>query len=114
MSYQTIEVEQKNNILIVRIIKGRIFLTIGEKFKEEFIPLTENIFDKMVIDFSNVEVMNSSGLGVLILARDILDKKNRPITVFGLCPLMHDIFLRMRLDLLFQIFETEEEALSDL
>ena len=113
MQHETIKVEYKDNCLLVKIVKPRIYLTTSEKFRKECIPLTEKQFKKMVIDFSSVEVMNSMALGVLILTRDTLERKNCPVVIYGLQPLMKDIFFRMRLDLLFTLCETAEEAFSD-
>ncbi len=111
MSTTTIQTELRENLLLVKIVERRIFLKVGEKFREEFIPLTERECKAMLVDCGNVEVMNSSGLGVLILARDILDKRGIPIYIYGLNQLMNDIFLRMRLDLLFTLCESETDAL---
>jgi len=58
---------------------------------------------------SNVEVINSSGLGVLILLYDKQKKNEGKLVLCGLSMLLQEIFERMRLHTLFQI----ESSLPD-
>ena len=114
MAYETIEVKKKKTYLIVRVVRKRVFLDIAEKFKIELIPLIEKHNKNVIINLEKVEIMNSSGLGVLILARDILSAKDCKVTICGVKTVMHEIFWRMRLDLLFKICESEEEAFKNI
>ena len=114
MAYQTIDITKRGDILIVRLLKERIYLNTAEKFRDEFVPLLDQEIQHVVLNFEKVNVMNSSGLGVLIMARDKLDKKKHIIAVCGIRSVMKDIFLRMRLDLLFNLYETEDKAVADI
>jgi len=112
MELKTLTTEKRDNRIIVNITEKRIYLGITDIFREEMISVIENAFDEMIINLENVAVMNSAGLGVLIMARDKIKKNNGRIKLTNLQPLMLDIFSRMRLDTLFEIYANEEEALA--
>lgn len=110
--YKTIKVTEKQGIAIVEVLERRIYLTVTEVFKEELLSVIEQGHYKLIINLKNVAVMNSAGLGVLILSRDILNKKQGTIKLTNLQPLLQDIFSRMKLDTLFELYQTPEEALK--
>ncbi len=82
-------------------------------FREDMLSLLESEFEQLVANLEHVAVMNSAGLGVLIMAQDTIKKRNGRIKLANLQPLMQDIVSRMRLDTLFETYKTLEEALSD-
>ena len=110
--YKTIKVTEKNGVTIVEILERRIYLTVTEIFKEELLSIIEQGKYKIILNLKNVAVMNSAGLGVVILSRDILTKKNGAIKLTNLQPLLQDIFSRMKLDTLFELYPTPEDALK--
>lgn len=109
--YKSIKLRQKDEVSIVEVLERRIYLTVTELFKEELLSIIEKGNHKIIVDLKNVAVMNSAGLGVLILARDILVKKKGVIKLASLQTLLNDIFTRMKLDTLFELYQTPEEAL---
>jgi len=110
--YKTIKVTEKNGVTIVEILERRIYLTVTEIFKEELLSIIEQGKYKIILNLKNVAVMNSAGLGVVILSRDILNRKNGAIKLTNLQPLLQDIFSRMKLDTLFELYPTPEDALK--
>ncbi len=113
MDFKTIKVEYKENKAIVTVIEKRIYLGITDMFREDMLSLLESEFEQLVANLEHVAVMNSAGLGVLIMAQDTIKKRNGRIKLANLQPLMQDIVSRMRLDTLFETYKTLEEALSD-
>lgn len=105
MNFQTIALEQMDTILVIRVLERRIFLKIADQFKEEMVRAMENGSQHLIIDLSLVNVMNSSGLGVLILARDRVLKKGGKLILTGLRSVMTEIFRRMHLNVFFTIAE---------
>ena len=114
MSYKTIEVTTKQDVTVIRILERRIFLHITEDFRNEILSIIEDGADKVVMDLSAVNVMNSSGLGVLMLARDKMEKRKGTLVLCGLQPIMAEIFSRMHLDTFFQVFKDQDEALAKM
>lgn len=113
MDFKTIKVEYKENKAIVTVIEKRIYLGITDMFREDMLSVLESEFEQLVTNLEHVAVMNSAGLGVLIMAQDTIKKRNGRIKLANLQPLMQDIVSRMRLDTLFETYKTLEEALSD-
>jgi anti-sigma B factor antagonist len=114
MKEKVIEVQDKDGITFVRVGEKRLYQNIVDPFQKELISIIDRGNDKLIIDFSAVDVINSSGLGVLILASDRLGKIGGKLVVTGLCPLLKELFQRMRLNTLFTVAENHEEALSEI
>lgn len=110
--FTTIAIEEKGNTLVIHVLEQRLSLTIADKFKEEVTNVLELKYSNLIIDLSRVNVINSSGLGVLILARDRMLKKGGKLIICGLRPVMKEIFTRMNLEVFFDIAENVEEALQ--
>jgi len=106
MSYKTIELTEAENYLLIKVLEKRIYLGVTDVFSEELNDTLNKKFDKIYIDLGNVSVMNSSGIGALIKARDEVTKKGKSVKLLHLQPLMQEIFTRMRLDTLFEIGDT--------
>lgn len=112
MEYKTIALKLDGKKAIVTILEKRIYLGITDIFRDEMISVLELDFQELIIDLKQVSVMNSAGLGVLIMAQDVMKKRNGNTKLAQPQPLMREIFDRMRLDTLFEIYETIEEALQ--
>ena len=113
MDLKTLKLDLHKNRAIVTIQEKRIYLGITDLFREDMLSVLENDFNELVINLEHVAVMNSAGLGVLIMAQDTIKKRGGRIKLTQLQPLMQDIFSRMRLDTLFEIFDSVDEALSN-
>lgn len=111
MELKTIRVDYEQNRAIVTLLEKRIYLGITDLFREDMVAVLQKNLMELIINLEHVAVMNSAGLGVLIMAQDAVKKRNGRIKLTNLQPLMQDIFARMRLDTLFEIYGTVEEAL---
>jgi anti-sigma B factor antagonist len=114
MAFTTISVDVANTVTIVHVLERRIFLKITDHFRDEMQQVIEGGALNLIVDLSQVNVMNSSGLGVLILVRDMIRKKEGAIVLFGLSNMMHEIFARMHLDSFFTITADYETAMAIL
>ena len=112
MDLKTIKVDLNKDRTIVTVQEKRIYLGITDLFREDMLAVLQNDFNELVVNLEHVAVMNSAGLGVLIMAQDKIKKRGGRIKLTHLQPLMQDIFARMRLDTLFEIYDTIDEALS--
>ena len=74
MDFKTIKIEERENRVVVTILEKRIYLGITDIFREEMLAVLENKLNELIINLENVAVMNSAGLGVLIMARDKIKK----------------------------------------
>ena len=112
MDFKTIKVDFEQNKAIVTINEKRIYLGITDLFRDDMVSVLDQDFNELIINLEQVAVMNSAGLGVLIMAQDTMKKRGGIIKLTNLQPLMQDIFTRMRLDTLFEIFDDKNEALA--
>ena len=95
-------------------MERRIFLQVTEKFREELLTEVDKGVSRLVLDLSKVNVMNSSGLGVLLQVRDKLKNRSGELVISGLNPIMQEIFSRMKLDSFFEIYRDQDKALRKL
>lgn len=112
MDFKTIEVKEEQDKLLVKVLEKRIYLGITDLFREEVQTLLAEDINEIIFDLGKVSVMNSSGLGVLIMVRDAITKRGGVVKLANLQNLMQEIFTRMRLDTLFPIYSNVEEALK--
>jgi anti-sigma B factor antagonist len=112
MAKTIINIENVKDITIVRVKEKKIYQNVVHIFRERIMTVLEGERLKIVMDLSEVDVMNSSGLGVLIHMWDYLSQHEGKMVITGLSPIMGELFERMRLDALFNVARTEEEALQ--
>jgi anti-sigma B factor antagonist len=112
MNFKTFVTSEKNDYKVVEIVEKRVYLTVTEILKEELVSFIEQGNNKLIIDLNRVVVMNSAGLGVLILVRDMMQKRGGVVKLVNLQPLLADIFNRMKLNILFEVFDSIETALA--
>jgi anti-anti-sigma factor len=66
----------------------------------------------VLLNFSNLEYMNSSGIGLLVTLLIRANRQGQKIAAFGLTDHYKDIFELTRLDEAIKIYDTEEAALA--
>ena len=92
-----------------RVLDGSNVAQLGDELND---LVTKKYATKMVLNFENVQYMSSAVLGKLItLNKSILAEKGK----LKLCSIdknVFEIFSIMKLDKLFAIYDTEEEALE--
>jgi len=69
---------------------------------------------KFVLDFRNVGHMSSSALGMLITLHKRIREKNGQLRLAGIQPPIYEVFAITRLNEIFQICGSREEAISTL
>ena len=104
-----------DNVLVVRM-EGRIDFSNNKEFEKALLPVlsaetTKN--SRVVFDLGGISYMSSAGLRVLMLAAKQLRPVNSEILMAGLQPLLREVFKISRLDMVFKVFDTVEEALAD-
>jgi len=67
---------------------------------------------RVVIDLGEVQLMNSSGLGMLVSAAKSLKSAQGVLSVVGANPKIRSLFKMTRLDSLFAQYQTRDEALA--
>ena len=67
---------------------------------------------KMLLDFVNVDHLSSAALGMLINANNKIKQKNGALRLTNIKPQILEVFVITKLNKLFRILPTREEALA--
>ena len=106
-----ITMREEGKVVILNL-SGRLDLASGSTLKEEVKSLTEKGTSHIHLNLSRVEFINSSGLGSLVsIMKEVRLQKGR-LTLSDLAGYVQEIFDITQLSHIFEIFETEEEALG--
>ena len=96
---------------------GRIDHASAEAFSRELQPHLERCKANtpgLIIDMSAVDYISSVGLRVLMVAAKQAEAQGGHIAIAGLTPLVREVFEISRFDLLFQTFDSVEQAVRGL
>lgn len=67
---------------------------------------------KFILDFASVGHMSSSALGMLITLHKRIREKDGQLRLSGIQPPIYEVFVITRLNEIFQIFSSKEEAIK--
>ena len=97
---------------VVCAIEGEINITTSPELRKLFDKFIRSNIKKVIIDFKNVSYIDSSGLATLIEMLQRLKKIEGSLKLVSMPQKIKNIFEITKLDKLFEIFETKEEALK--
>ena len=83
-----------------------------DRFKDEIKALVEEGHLHVVLDFSSVPWINSTGLGILISGYHSLRAADGSMKICNVTSRVMSIFYISQLENIFQVFPTREEALG--
>jgi anti-anti-sigma factor len=103
--------------VLVVAVKGRIDYMNAVEFNAALLPYLEKCAaggDQVVLDLSRLEYVSSAGLRVLMIAaKDVRARKGKLVAV-SLQPVVREIFEISRFTLVFDVFESVQDALRAL
>ena len=106
-----IAMKEVNNVAVLSLT-GRLDLTSGATLKQEVKKLFERDITSIHLNLAKVDFINSSGLGVLVsIMKEVRVAKGR-LTLSDLASYVQEIFDITQLSHIFEIFETEQEAMT--
>jgi anti-sigma B factor antagonist len=104
---------KKAGVLIVRPLEKRIDAATATDFKQKMTAWIDGGNRRIVLNLSKVDFIDSSGLGAVISAlKKIGDNGN--IVICSVKDTVMSLFRLTRMDRVFEIFPSEEEALKTL
>ncbi len=104
--------ETKKDVLIARILNKRATVEFAGKFKEDLLKQIDENSDKVIVNLSQCEFVDSSFLGALVAGLKKTTMKGGDLKIVGLRPPVKAMFELTRLYRIFDIFEGEEEAVN--
>lgn len=106
-----LQIRTEGDVCIVSVQEQRIDAAVALDFKEAVRKGTQDAPSEVVLDLTQVTFIDSSGLGSIVATMKFLAPE-RQLLLAGLTPAVEKVFKLTRMDSVFQIFMTLEEAIS--
>ncbi len=105
--------ELSSNISVAAV-SGRLDLLTTQADSPAVLQALEETTDAMIVDMDAVDFISSSGLRMLLAARENAEANGKKLAVIRTKPLVYKIFKVSGLDQVFRFFESEAEAVKAL
>jgi anti-sigma B factor antagonist len=99
------------NSRIVTVCENRIDAAVAIRFKEAVRAQTAGGPDHIILDLTQVDFIDSSGLGAIVATMKQLGPDRR-LDLAGLTPAVDKVFQLTRMDSVFRLFKTLQSALD--
>jgi len=96
---------------IIKVHSDRIDAAMAIQFKEDMRSEADGGPQRVVPDLSGVEFIDSSGLGAIVASMKQLGSDRR-LDLAGLHPFVEKVFRLTRMDTVFKLYPTLDDALS--
>ena len=111
MNFKTENID--NNVIFTildNILEGKS----ASELKSRILVVAQPDINALIIDMSNISVIDSSGLGALLLAHRQLKDFNIPVILIGIQSFVKNLLNITRIEEIFQYFDTVEAAVSNI
>ncbi|MFC1703964.1 STAS domain-containing protein [Candidatus Omnitrophota bacterium] len=105
--------ETENNGIVMLSVEGDIDLNSSPQMRTKFSELIQKQVLKIIINFARVDYIDSSGLATLIEMLQRLKKCQGQLRLANVSDKIKSLFEVTKLDKLFIMYNSEEEALKD-
>ncbi len=105
---------EKLDKAILIVPDGEIDLNNSPDFRKILQENIQNSSAGILVDLSQVKYMDSSGLATLVEAFQTTTKTRKKLAIFSLTDTVRNVFSITRLDEIFPICSSREEALKEL
>lgn len=109
-----LEVQEINRVVQATILSEEASLSNADAFKEEMITIIARGVKLVIVSFENVNYIDSSFLGSLVVALKYAMPRNVDIYLVSLKPDVKNLLTLIRMDKVFRIFESYDEAMGTL
>jgi anti-anti-sigma factor len=103
-------IENIDQIVIFGIKNKDINSNISADLKEQLLILSQPDIKALVVDISEVQTIDSAGIGSFLLAERQLSDHGVPMAFVGANGVIKSTMRMLNLDQLFDFFETKDEA----
>ncbi len=107
-----IDVRPKGNDVTLVVLRGEIGTETVNQFKDRIDQIVADGKNKLIMDFQEVNYLNSMGLGVVAATLKKVKKSKGDLKLINLSPAVQELFELTRLTKVFEIFDSEESALK--
>ena len=102
----------KNDDVTLIEVEGQLIVGNRQELKQQVLEQLEAGDHKFVIDFANTGYIDSSGLGVLVSLSKKIREQSGELRLSSLNEDLRTLFELTKLDTLFRITDTKEQALD--
>lgn len=102
---------QTDNLQIVTVNAARIDAAVAIRFKDIMRGMTEFGPERIVLDLSQVDFVDSSGLGAIVASMKQLNGGSK-LDLAGLTPNVDKVFRLTRMDTVFAIHDSTDTAVA--
>jgi anti-sigma B factor antagonist len=107
------EESKVGTVFIAKVLESRITADVATRFKQELVGYVNMEKRSIVLDLSDVTFIDSSGLGALIASLKGMDG-DRQLVLCGARDPVANMFKLTRMNKVFRMFHSREEAVSSL
>jgi len=108
-----IEERKEGDVLVARVLDNRLDAKVALEFKETMKKFIEDGARSIVLNLSEVEFIDSSGLGAIVSSLKKLGQPGK-LVISGTSDTVSTMFKLTRMDKVFRMFNTEDEAIEAL
>jgi anti-sigma B factor antagonist len=105
------DVSQQGQVTLVEV-EGQLIVGNRQELKQQVLEQLENGDRKFVIDFAKTGYIDSSGLGVLVSLSKKIREQGGELRLSSLNDDLRTLFELTKLDTLFRIADTKEQAME--
>ncbi len=106
--------KEKGDIKIVQIQEAKLTSLEAPEMKTAFLKMINDSEKIILVNLSDVDYMDSTGLGSLLFGLRQADANDREIIFCGLKPRVKSLVHIAHLDDVLEIYDTEEEAVLEI
>ena len=107
------ELKKENDVAIFKLTESRFDAAIAGMIKAEFTIILSDDISKLVVDVSEVEYCDSSGLSALLLAFRILQAEEGEIKIAAPQKSVRTLIEISQLDKILPIYDSVEDAIKN-
>jgi len=98
--------------IIILKVSGFVDASNINRFDEELYSHIKRGTAKIVVDCSDLQYINSMGMGILLEARQLAAKRNGDVVILNLPKKISKVFEILGFNEIFKLYTSEEEALK--
>ena len=80
------------------LLNGDMVANMTQEIKEDLLKLIKDGIKDLIVDFDQVEMIDSLGIGVLVGTHNSLKKDNGTLKLINVTPDIYHLFITMRLN----------------
>src|SRR5262245_12457868 len=108
-----INTRKEDGVLIVDLLDERLDASIASNFRNKLMEIIKNGNMSIILNLANVTFVDSSGLGSIVSCLKTMSGKG-DLTLCCIDERIMSMFRLTRMDRVFKIFKTEEEAIKNI